>query len=294
MRSQRPLPSAAYFAVTHGLSSNQRSVDPPSPDLTATSTSAAPRRYPERGPERGSLELSSTHLLSSTSQPSSGPQERREGWVVKGSMGDHGHAQAHAGAHGQGQDERGDWLLSAGAGVRERGKCHLPRPSELKLTLRKGLGQDKGLGAAKPGRAVDEVAQGLLGGAEVKSSGEGDAGGKVKQKGVRMARVKAVLASFRPTNIQDFDKMLDPLALAFLFLFCCGLVARDTVSDFQLDSPLRGNPYLLIAISWSFFNAIPPYIFLHYCFSAGPTFKFMTRWLPWISLVLLLGAVSIM
>ncbi|KAJ9512105.1 hypothetical protein QJQ45_012739 [Haematococcus lacustris] len=305
MRSQRPLPPAAYFAVTHGLSSSQRSVDPPSPDLTATSTSAAPRRYPGRGLDRGSLELSSTHLLSSTSQPSSGPQERREGWVAKDSMGDHGHAQAHAGAHGQGQDERGDWLLSAGAGVRERGKCHLPRPSELKLTLRKGLGQDKGLEAAKPGRAVDEVAQGLLGGVEVKSSGEGDPGGKVKQKGARMARVKAVLASFRPTNIQDFDKMLDPLALAFLFLFCCGLacvgcwelsrtVARDTVSDFQLDSPLRGNPYLLIAISWSFFNAIPPYIFLHYCFSAGPTFKFMTRWLPWVSLVLLLGAVSIM
>ncbi|GFH08956.1 uncharacterized protein HaLaN_04004 [Haematococcus lacustris] len=128
---------------------------------------------------------------------------------------------------------------------------------------------------------------------------------KAKQRGGRMARFKTVLASFKPQNIQDFDKMFDPLALAFLFVFCCGLacvgcwelsktVMRDTVSDFQLNSPLRGNPYLLIAISWSFFNAIPPYIFIHYCFSAGRSFKFMTRWLPWVSLLLLLGSVSIM
>ncbi|GFH21737.1 uncharacterized protein HaLaN_19099, partial [Haematococcus lacustris] len=71
-------------------------------------------------------------------------------------------------------------------------------------------------------------------------------------------------------------------------------ISRDTVSTFALNSPLKGNPYLLIAILWSFYNSIAPYCFLHYCFSAGKTFKFVTKWLPGISAFVLLSSIALL
>lgn len=46
-----------------------------------------------------------------------------------------------------------------------------------------------------------------------------------------------------------------------------------TITKFDLNSPLRGNPYLVVASLWALYNSVPPYLFLHYCFSTGGTFK---------------------
>ncbi|KAJ9506848.1 hypothetical protein QJQ45_020227, partial [Haematococcus lacustris] len=127
--------------------------------------------------------------------------------------------------------------------------------------------------------------------------------GKPEEPG--LARFKKVMASFKPANVQDFGKMFDPLALLFLWLFCLVIsvvgmwelsqtIARDTLTSFALNSPLTGNPYLMIAICWSFYNSIAPYCFLHYCFSAGKTFKFVTKWLPGISTMVLLGSIILL
>ncbi|KAL6758967.1 hypothetical protein V8C86DRAFT_3133901, partial [Haematococcus lacustris] len=132
-------------------------------------------------------------------------------------------------------------------------------------------------------------------------AGEGDK--KPEESG--LARFKKVVASFKPANVQDFGKMFDPLALLILWLLCIVIslvgmwelsrtISRDTVSTFALNSPLKGNPYLLIAILWSFYNSIAPYCFLHYCFSAGKTFKFVTKWLPGISAFVLLSSIALL
>ncbi|KAJ9523924.1 hypothetical protein QJQ45_022417 [Haematococcus lacustris] len=123
--------------------------------------------------------------------------------------------------------------------------------------------------------------------------------------GERLARFKTVMASFKPANVQDFGKMFDPLALLILWLLCLVIslvgmwelsqtVQRNTLTSFALNSPLYGNPYLMIAICWSFYNSIAPYCFLHYCFSAGKTFKFMTKLLPGVSTVVLLGSIILL
>ncbi|KAL6758953.1 hypothetical protein V8C86DRAFT_3133889, partial [Haematococcus lacustris] len=156
--------------------------------------------------------------------------------------------------------------------------------------------------------------------------------------GERLARFKTVMASFKPANVQDFGKMFDPLALLILWLLCLVIslvgmwelsqtVQRNTLTSFALNSPLYGNPYLMIAICWdpgnsselgphhclgeqlaalleaqlealleheSFYNSIAPYCFLHYCFSAGKTFKFMTKLLPAVSTVVLLGSIILL
>ncbi|KAJ9528163.1 hypothetical protein QJQ45_005789 [Haematococcus lacustris] len=100
--------------------------------------------------------------------------------------------------------------------------------------------------------------------------------------GERLARLKTVMASFKPANVQDFGKMFDPLALLFLWLFCLVIslvgmwelsqtIARDTLTSFALNSPLTGNPYLMIAICW-----------------------FVTKWLPGISTMVLLGSIVLL
>ncbi|GFH14137.1 uncharacterized protein HaLaN_10134, partial [Haematococcus lacustris] len=116
----------------------------------------------------------------------------------------------------------------------------------------------------------------------------------------------AIVPDCRPSALyEDFGKMFDPLALLILWLLCLVIslvgmwelsqtVQRNTLTSFALNSPLYGNPYLMIAICWSFYNSIAPYCFLHYCFSAGKTFKFMTKLLPGVSTVVLLGSIILL
>lgn len=58
---------------------------------------------------------------------------------------------------------------------------------------------------------------------------------------------------------------------------------QPTVAAFALKSPLSGNPYLLIAALWSLYNSMAPYLFIHYCFSSGKSFRWMTKYLPPVS-----------
>lgn len=44
-------------------------------------------------------------------------------------------------------------------------------------------------------------------------------------------------------------------------------------ATFDLGSKMKGSPYLIISTIWAFFNGVFPYLFLHYCITAGGTFK---------------------
>ncbi len=50
-------------------------------------------------------------------------------------------------------------------------------------------------------------------------------------------------------------------------------VGSRAPAAFEFDSPMRGSPYLIISTMWAGFNCIAPYLFLHYCFTAGKSFK---------------------
>eukprot|EP00955_Chlamydomonas_euryale_P087768 364323-Chlamydomonas_euryale.AAC.17 len=116
------------------------------------------------------------------------------------------------------------------------------------------------------------------------------------------ARVSALFESFKPQNVTEFGKMMDPLALLLMWIFNMGtvgvgiwqlvLTANDaTTTSFEFNSPLKGNPYLIISVIWAFYNSMAPYLFLHYCFTAGRTFKFMVNVIMHLSSILMLGAV---
>ena len=117
-------------------------------------------------------------------------------------------------------------------------------------------------------------------------------------------RFKAIASTFRPQNISEVGKMFDPLVLFFIWIFNIGIVAvgiwQLTVTINQLsktgyafNSPLKGNPFLIISTIWALFNSIPAYLFLHYCFTAGPSFKFVVKWSMHFSLLLCMSSVVI-
>ena len=46
----------------------------------------------------------------------------------------------------------------------------------------------------------------------------------------------------------------------------------------------------MIATLWAFYNSVAPYLFLHYCFTTGPSFKFMVKWTGVCSTLVMLTA----
>jgi hypothetical protein len=40
----------------------------------------------------------------------------------------------------------------------------------------------------------------------------------------------------------------------------------------MIDHP-QGSPYLIIATLWAWYNVVAPYLFIHYCFTVGPSFR---------------------
>lgn len=93
-----------------------------------------------------------------------------------------------------------------------------------------------------------------------------------------------VIASFKPDNVSEWGAVFDPLVLLIIFAFCVttgslGAWQLATGNDgsnsnsFALGSPLTGSPYLIIATLWAWYNCVAPYLFLHYCFTVGPSFR---------------------
>ncbi|KAG1672206.1 hypothetical protein FOA52_002907 [Chlamydomonas sp. UWO 241] len=118
------------------------------------------------------------------------------------------------------------------------------------------------------------------------------------------ARIKALAVSFKPANVGEFGRMMDPLALLLMWMFNMGTVGvglwqliivsgNSVPSDFMFNSPLSGNPYLIISVVWAFYNSMSPFLFLFYCFSSGPSFKFMVKVIMVLSNLLMIGAVVI-
>eukprot|EP00798_Chlamydomonas_sp_ICE-L_P013807 gene13807-19723_t len=142
------------------------------------------------------------------------------------------------------------------------------------------------------------------------------------------SRLKRVIQSFKPQNMEDFGEMLDPVALLLMFIFNITVAALgiwqltmlDPVAllfmfifnitvaalgiwqltvnapntrnnDFAFGSPLSGSPYLVIATLWALHNSVAPYLFLHYCASAGRSFKFMTKFLSIATTLTMLCAI---
>lgn len=89
-------------------------------------------------------------------------------------------------------------------------------------------------------------------------------------------RFKAVFAF---QNIGDLGGVLDPVFIILLLLFCLatvGLGAYKMAADKPGPGQIRlgfFSPYLGLPMLWSLYNAIPCYLFLHYCFTSGPTFE---------------------
>ncbi|GAX77149.1 hypothetical protein CEUSTIGMA_g4595.t1 [Chlamydomonas eustigma] len=117
-------------------------------------------------------------------------------------------------------------------------------------------------------------------------------------------RVCAIARHFKPANITEFGRMMDPLALLFMWCFNIGvfsigiwqltLAAKvNTTTGFQLNSPLSGNPYIIISTVWALYNSISPYLFLHYCVTCGRSFRLMVRCLMVFSTSILLGSMAI-
>ncbi|KAG1680163.1 hypothetical protein FOA52_000276 [Chlamydomonas sp. UWO 241] len=89
--------------------------------------------------------------------------------------------------------------------------------------------------------------------------------------------------------------VFDPLAIVILFAFtvvtaCLGIWQLAAGNDgsnnnsFALGSTMKGSPYLIIATLWAWYNVVAPYLFLHYCFTVGPSFRLMAKWLGILSM----------
>ena len=68
------------------------------------------------------------------------------------------------------------------------------------------------------------------------------------------------------------------------------LTPSPSAPSHAVPSKLKGNPYLIIATLWAFYNSVAPYLFLHYCFTTGPSFKFMVKWTGVCSTLVMLTA----
>lgn len=115
------------------------------------------------------------------------------------------------------------------------------------------------------------------------------------------SRFSKILLSFKPSHLSDVCKMTDPLCLLLMFVFCITTFAlgvaqlvssvhSSVTPSFVLGSPVSGSPFLVIATLWALYNAVPSYLFLHYIFSSGKSFQFMTKWLCRFSTLILLAS----
>lgn len=107
-----------------------------------------------------------------------------------------------------------------------------------------------------------------------------------RQCGVAVrAGMKRFVNVFKPQNIQSIGESLDPLVLLVLLGLCVATVIcalykgiASTVGTYN-NSPAGISPYVGLPIVWSFYAAVPAYLFLHYCFTSGPSFAKACSWL---------------
>ncbi|KAG1680162.1 hypothetical protein FOA52_000275 [Chlamydomonas sp. UWO 241] len=118
------------------------------------------------------------------------------------------------------------------------------------------------------------------------------------------SRIQHMMASFAPDNVTDWWAVFDPLAIVILFVFtvatgCFGMWQLATGNNgsnnnsFALGSTIQGSPYLIIATLWAWYNVVAPYLFLHYCFTVGPSFRFMAKWLGILSMGVFMASIIV-
>jgi hypothetical protein len=83
--------------------------------------------------------------------------------------------------------------------------------------------------------------------------------------------------SLRPRNLANMEGALDPAAIVAMLLLClvaigAGLYKMSSYQRISPDDPLV-SPYITIPLLWAIYNAIAPYLFVHYCFSQGRSFR---------------------
>jgi hypothetical protein len=83
--------------------------------------------------------------------------------------------------------------------------------------------------------------------------------------------------SLRPKNLTNMEGALDPVAIVAMLLLClvaigAGIFKMASYQRISPDDPLI-SPYITIPLLWAIYNAIAPYLFVHYCFSQGRSFR---------------------
>ena len=88
-----------------------------------------------------------------------------------------------------------------------------------------------------------------------------------------------VFKVFSPKNVGDLGGVLDPTALIILLLICLASVGMAlynliaaAVSGYDFADLKLAAFYLGMPLAWSLMAAVAPYLFLHYCFTAGKSF----------------------
>jgi hypothetical protein len=104
---------------------------------------------------------------------------------------------------------------------------------------------------------------------------------------------------FSPKNVGDLGGVLDPTALIILLTICLtsvGLALYNLidalVDGYQFDDIKLAAFYLGMPLSWSLSAAVAPYLFVHYCFSAGKSFGRAAGTLRFFQNILALAALA--
>jgi hypothetical protein len=95
--------------------------------------------------------------------------------------------------------------------------------------------------------------------------------------------------------VGEMGGVLDPTAIVLLLLFCLmsfGIGAYKMASNKPGPGQIHigfFSPYLGLPMLWSLYNAIPCYLFLHYCFTSGPSFERAGSLLRFIGTLMVAG-----
>eukprot|EP00775_Hariotina_reticulata_P012267 gene12267-12405_t len=108
--------------------------------------------------------------------------------------------------------------------------------------------------------------------------------------------LKRVFGVFLPKNVGDLGGVMDPYALLLLLVLCLasvGIGVYRTVEAFTTPgtSLWMACAFTALPLCWAINGAIAPYLFIHYCFSGGKSFKRAASFLRFLQTILSIGSI---
>ena len=111
--------------------------------------------------------------------------------------------------------------------------------------------------------------------------------------------LKRFFKVFSPKNVGDLGGVLDPTALVILLMICLASVGMAMynvivalVDGYNFADIKLAAFYLGMPLSWSLSAAVAPYLFVHYCFSAGKSFTRAAATLRFFQNILAVAALA--